>query len=413
MSRRLGIISILSRGLLLQGNVRVLATTSFITGTYVGMLNTTLQPFVLSLGLGLPVLGLLQALGSRPWGLSSSLIQPFAGHYADIFGRKFIIALGSGVSILSMIFFLLAAMMHSWPILLFAFLLFGLALLSSPASQAVIAESVNLEPSKMQVAFSTVFFFTSVPGAVTAIVAGVLADALGYYLVFAVAVILESANLVILLAKLRETQSVSRPAAASTRRNTFSFSDAVKLPRGFLGFFATFATDAFSFGITGSIFYGMLVKQYEYSNTDIGLIVGTLSFAIILAQYPAARFLLRVGPKRSLAFSEFLSVLVLLGWNLASSVPVFLLLSVLFGVSIATWVPASQSLIMSHAPPEERGSLGGKLAAFRGIAAFPAPIIGGLLFDKFGYHAPVMASFVGIVLALLMIIKLLPDKPRA
>jgi DHA1 family multidrug resistance protein-like MFS transporter len=406
-------ISALSRRLLLQGNVRILATTSFVTGTKVGMLNTTLQPFVLSLGLGLPVLGLLQALGSRPWGLSSSLIQPFAGHYADLFGRKFIIALGSVVSILSMILFLLAATVHSWPILLTAFLLFGLGLLSSPASQAVVAESVNLQPAKMDVAFSTVFFFTSVPGAVTAIVAGVLADALGYYLVFAVAVVLESANLVILLTKLRETRLGGRLAGAPLKRNSFSFRASLKLPRGFLGFFATLATDAFSFTITSSIFYGMLVKQYGYSNTDIGLIVGTLSFAIILAQYPAARFLVRVGPKRSLAFSEFLSVLVLLGWNLAISLPVFLFLSVLFGVSIATWVPALQSLIMTHAPPEERGSLGGKLAAFRGLAAFPAPIIGGILFDKFGYHAPIMMSLVGIVLAVVMIVKLLPDKATA
>jgi len=156
----------------------------------------------------------------------------------------------------------------------------------------------------------------------------------------------------------------------------------------------------------------MLVKQYGFSNTDIGLIVGTLSLALIVAQYPAARFLLRVGPRRSLAFSEFLSVLVLIGWNLANSLLLFVLLSVLFGVSIATWVPAQQSLLMAHAPPEERGSLGGKLAAFRGLVAFPAPIIGGVLYDAFGYHAPVTASLLGIVVALIMIFRLLPETHR-
>ena len=410
MSRGIGSIFTLFRGLLLQGNIRVLATTSLITGSYLSMLNVTMQQFVLSLGLGLPVLGLLQALGNRPWGLSSSLIQPFAGHYADIFGRKFIIVLGSAVSILSMVFFLLAATTHSWPALVIAFLLYGLALLSSPASQAVIAESVNLHPEKMGVAFTTVFFFTSIPGALTAFVAGVVADALGYYLLFAAALLLEGANLIILLTKLKETRATDRSSVKLGRRTSFSIRDAVKIPSGFLGFFATFATDAFSFSITSSILYGMLVKQYGYSNTDIGLIGGTLSFAIILAQYPAARFLLRVGPKSSLAFSEFLSVLLLLGWNLASSLSFFVLLSILFGISIATWVPAQASLMMTHAPPEERGSLGGKLAAFRGLATFPAPIIGGVLFDNFGYHAPITMSFVGIVLALLMIIKLLPDK---
>ncbi len=169
MSKGLGSISTLSRGLLLQGNIRVLATTSLITGAYISMLNVTLQQFVLSLGFGVPVLGLLQSLGSRPWGLSSSLIQPFAGHYSDIFGRKFTIVLGSVVSIISMVFFLLAATTHSWLALLSGFLMYGLALLGGPATQAVIAESVHLQPEKMSVAFSTVFFFSSIPGAATAL----------------------------------------------------------------------------------------------------------------------------------------------------------------------------------------------------------------------------------------------------
>ncbi len=375
------------------------------------MLNTTLQPFTLSLGLGLTELGILQALGSRVGGLSGSLVQPFAGHFADLKGRKVVVILGSATTIFSMFFFFISAITHNHVMLLLGYLLFGLSLLSSPASQALIAESVNLEPEKMGAAFSAVFFFNQIPGAVMAFIAGVVADTLGYYLIFVFSMLLESFNLLLYLTKLKETRHLGNSAVSSSRVS-FSLRSAVRIPRSFLGFFATFATDAFSFGITGAILYGMLVKQYGFSNTDIGLIVGTLSLALIVAQYPAARFLLRVGPRRSLAFSEFLSVLVLIGWNLANSLPLFVLLSVLFGVSIATWVPAQQSLLMAHAPPEERGSLGGKLAAFRGLVAFPAPIIGGVLYDSFGYHAPVTASLLGIVVALIMIFRLLPETHR-
>ncbi len=401
----------ITRGMLGQGNVRVLVLAGLVTGTYVSMLNTTLQPFTLSLGLGLTELGILQALGSRLGGLSGSLVQPFAGHFSDVQGRRVVVILGSATTIFSMLFFFISATTHSWVPLLLGYLLFGLSLLSSPASTAIIAESVNLEPEKMGAAFSAVFFFNQIPGVIMAFVAGVVADTLGYSLIFALAILLESFNLLLYLTKLKETRN-SGTGVLSSARAPFSLRSAVRIPRSFLGFFATFAADAFSFGITGTILYGMLVRQYGYSNTDIGLIVGTLSLALILAQYPAARFLLRVGPRRSLAFSEFLSVLLLIGWNLANSLPLFLLLSVLFGVSIATWVPAQQSLLMAHAPPEERGSLGGKLAAFRGLVAFPAPIVGGVLYDSFGYHAPVTASLLGIVVALIMILKLLPETHR-
>src|SRR5207245_5274815 len=82
MSRGIGSLYRYSSGLLMHGNVRVLALTGLLTGTYVSMLNTALQPFALSLGLGLGALGLLQASGDRLGGFSGAIIEPFAGRLA-------------------------------------------------------------------------------------------------------------------------------------------------------------------------------------------------------------------------------------------------------------------------------------------------------------------------------------------
>jgi len=262
----------------------------------------------------------------------------------------------------------------------------------------------------MRIVFSWVFFFNSIPGAVMAFVAGVIVDTIGYYLVFALAVALESVNLLLYLTRLGETRESSLRGEARRDAPTLTLRNVIEPPKGLRGFFATFATDAFSFGMTGSIIYGMMVKQFGYSGTEVGLVVGTLYLAVVAAQYPAARILLRFGSKKSLALSEFLSVLLLVGWNVSTSLPYFILLSVLFGVAIAAWVPAQQSMLMALAPPEGRGALAGKLAAFTGLIAFPAPILGGFLFDTLGYHAPVTLSVVGIALALSMIIRLLPDE---
>src|SRR2546428_12779872 len=95
MSRGIGSLYRYSSGLLMHGNVRVLALTGLLTGTYVSMLNTALQPFALSLGLGLTSLGFMQALGNRVGGFSGAIIQPFAGRLADTYGRRQII-IGGG-----------------------------------------------------------------------------------------------------------------------------------------------------------------------------------------------------------------------------------------------------------------------------------------------------------------------------
>src|SRR2546427_2649329 len=280
------------------------------------MLYTALQPFALSLGLGFTSLGLLQASGNRLGGFSGAIIQHFAGRLADIYGRRKVVIGGSLVSISSMSSFLAAAVTHAWPLLIPGFLLLGFSLLSSPASQAIVAESVKMEPRKMGIVFSWVFFFNSIPGAVMAFVAGVIADAIGYYLVFALAIALESVNLLLYLTRLRETREGPLSGEPPRDAPTLTLRSLIQPPKGLRGFFATFATDAFSFGITGNIIYGMMVRQFGYSGTEIGLVVGTLYLAVVAAQYPAARILLRFGSKKSIAFSEFLSVLLLLGWNL-------------------------------------------------------------------------------------------------
>jgi len=406
LSRNAGSILSLSRALLLDRNVRAIALTSLISGIYIGMLNTLLQPFTVGLGLGIAALGILQAMGNRFSGLISSLIQPLAGHYADIYGRKVVILAGSVMTIVSMSFFLLAALSHNPVAILVAYLLYGLSALSSPASQAMVAESVNLEPSRMQVAFSTVFLLGTVSGAIMSFAAGPLVDTVGYFTIFGIAAALESVDLFLYMRELRETRTGPAPGAGAAE--TYSFRKALALPKGFSGLFATFAMDSFAFGITTTIIYGMLVTQFRYSLDVISLLVGTVSIATILAQYPAIKLLLRVGPVKSLAISELFGCLMMGGWALSSSVPVFLVFSVVFGISIATWVPAQQSLLMARSPAGERGSLGGKLAVYRGLVAFPAPIVGGFLYQTLGYQAPILASLAAAAVTVVMIVKLLP-----
>jgi len=370
------------------------------------MLTTILQPFTVGLGLSVAALGVVQAIGNRFSGLASSLIQPLAGHYADLFGRKAVILAGSAMTIASMALFLLAAVTHSPAAVVVAFLLYGLSSLSSPASQAMVAESVGMVPSKMNVAFSTIFLLGNLSGALMSFAAGPLAGAVGYVALFLLATLLESVDLFLYVSELRETGTT--PARGDSMES-FSFRKALALPKGFTGLFATFAMDSFAFSITLSIIYGMIVTTFGYSIDIISLLVGAYLVATLLVQYPATRLLLRFGAVKTLAFSELCGCAMMAGWAVSNSVLLFVIFSVVFGISIATWVPAQQSLLMARSPEGERGSIGGKLAIYRGLVAFPAPILGGFLYQTLGFQAPLIASFIAAAVCTVMILKLLPS----
>ncbi len=409
MSRPWSGITTLVRGLEFSGNVRILAITSMSTGVYVTMLTALLQPFVVtSLGYSVFILGIMVAIGARPTGLASSIVQPFAGHLADLIGRKPLIVLGSSVGVGSMVSFLFAAATHSLLAVGLGYLLFGLALLGYPASQATIAESVAMDERKVRVAFSVVFFFTFLPGVIAPAIGGYVAGTLGYLVLFVVAALLESANLAILVTSLRETHPRRSNGAPGPASPGFSFRQALRIPRSQFRLFVPFAMDSFSYGLGGAIIFGMWSSAFGLSATAIGLVASTLSASVAASQFLATKLLLRLGTRKTLALSEFLTVVVLSGWLFAPTLPIILLMAAIFGVSVSTWLPSVSSFLMAVAPVEERGSINGKMAVIRGLIGAPAPFIGGAIFAAFGYYVPVALSLAGETLTVVALLKLLP-----
>ena len=402
----------MSRTLLADRNIRVLAVTGLVSGVYIGMLNGILQLFPASLGFGVATLGILQSVGNRFSGVAASIAQPIAGHLSDIHGRKVMIIVGSATTILSMALFIVAAVTANLACLFGAFFMFGVSALGSPSSQAMVAESVGLDTSKMNVAYSVVFLLSSIPGVVTPYLAGVMAGSYGYAIIFLMAALLESVDLCLYLRELYETRSVAIQRRDNSPKG-FSIRQSFSIPRGSWGYFGALAMDAFTFGITTSIIYAMIQAKFGYSDAQIGVMVSVLSLATILSQYPATKLLLLLGGRRTIAFSEALGTVLMAGWAVAGSFPGFVLLSVVFGVSVSTWVPGVQSLVMTNSPEHERGGIGGKVAAVRGLVAFPAPILGGFLYQGLGYEAPVVASAVGTAITVVLLLKYLPERQEA
>lgn len=63
---------------------------------------------------------------------------------------------------------------------------------------------------------------------------------------------------------------------------------------------------------------------------------------------------------------------------------IFIALQVLMSFCVATWVPAVLAYISDQVEETRRAEAIGKYSAFRRLMSFPAPTIGGILYDLWG-----------------------------
>jgi MFS family permease len=120
-----------------------------------------------------------------------------------------------------------------------------------------------------------------------------------------------------------------------------------------------------------------------------------------LFQLPAGKLVDKYGTKRVLLLSEIVGFVVLTGYLFSRGFQGFLISYGLYGLFTSLYNPAYLAYLSNAVPTEERARNIGDLNALKGIITFPAPAIGGLLYDKFGFQAPIQANLILLVVALL------------
>ncbi len=398
-------------------NLGVLVASSLLGGFRFNMVRAVWQPFVLSLGASMPVLGLLEGLAGHR-GLVTALIQPFGGWFADRKGRKPFVALASVMAIIYLSISILAEELHAWWLLFPAMIAFGLVGVSRPARDSMTAESVSREA--LGTAYSAVMMAFIVPGIFAPALGGYIAERWGYVAVFAAGIGLDLLALILVLFFLRETLapganegfgSASRPGpeGGSGIRWGRVFAGIFVPPRRLRGFYLATTVDSFVWGLGAALLYGMLRKSYGFTLTELGVMTSVFSLAWALAQMPVGRLVDLWGARRFLALSEAVGIGVIAGWMFARSFEVFLALQVGWALVAATWVPAMMAYLAGRVPSQERAEALGRMAAFRGIFSFPAPYVGGVLYQRWGIQGAMGANLIGVALALVLILALVKD----
>jgi len=384
-------------------NLFYLFIISLIAGSYWSMINPIYQPFMLSLGISISTMGLLEALRGRI-GLLSTLSQLLGGVLADKYGRKRLIIVCSIVTLLALIFHLLAALLKNVQLLIIGSLILALAWIGTPAWNAMTMESTDR--CRRGFALSLVWFASIAPSIVLSPIGGWLVENYGYRLVFFIGIFMETICLVLILLLLRE--SLERNITSSCKE---LLTNLIPKSKTLKRLYLIVALDSFTWCIGTSLFYGFLVEWFKFREIELGLLSSIFTLSWTITQIPAGKIVDKYGSKTAMIFSELMGISTLALWLIAKDFTTFIVSEILFGITPALWIPALNTYIAEKAPKDRvSGTLGG-VSAFRGLISFPAPYIGGYLFDLAGFYLPVTVSLIGVVFTLLAIIFLLESQP--
>jgi len=387
-------------------NILVLTIHTFLRGMSQTMRNAIWQPFVLSLGASMPVLGLLEGLGGFR-GLINGVVQPLGGWLSDRQGRKKLLVLGGLLSMTSYTLYALAGLLRNWYLLLPGVVFLGLTSMGLPARDSMVAES-SLS-SKRSRSYSLIGFGYAASGVFAAAMAGLMADRWGYHTVFLSGLGMETVCVALIVRFAVETVGPEDRKAISWGGLAATFRSILVPPRSLRSFYVAMTMDSFAWGIGAGIYYGMLRQTYGFTPTQFGIMSSVFSLSWAVSQLPVGRLIERHGRIRFMAISELLGAAMMMGWLLSSRFESFAVLQVVNGLVVATWLPAILGWMSDHVSDEQRAQQMGKLSAFRAVFSFAGPYIGGLIFDRWGFAGPMTVNIVGAVLVALVLWRFVPE----
>ncbi|MCL4393617.1 MAG: MFS transporter, partial [Chloroflexi bacterium] len=142
---------------------------------------------------------------------------------------------------------------------------------------------------------------------------------------------------------------------------------------------------------------------------QLGIMASVSALAWAIMQMPIGRYIDGSKIKGMMVVSEAIGVPLMFVWLTQSRFEAFAAGQVLFAATAATWTPTISTYLTRQISAAERGEAFGRLYMFRGIVAFPAPAIGGILYAWGGMQAPILANLIGIIAVIGVLIWFVPE----
>jgi len=393
----------IARYLALEGNIRVMAVQTLVSGLGLGMFFVVWQPLILSTGVSVVDLGVIQSVLN----LSSAAGLIAWGALSDRFGRKPVILVSQSCRLLAMAALIISG---EFPFLLaFAFLMgfSALWMTGNPARSALISESVGSQ--RRATAFSTLMSISQITSTLTASAGGYIAVTSGYSPILYACVVGDLIGLLLLAFYMKET----REARAGNERDAGGLAERLKdlfAPEPGIGrLYLILLVMGLGYGTGYSLFYGTLVDNYGFTDFQLGLLSTAFNLSWGISSIPLGKLSDRFGRKPMLIASWSMAVTTVAGFLAFRSFPAFLLFQVVWALDPAFWIPAWMALLAERIPPERLSTVMGKIDAYSKISGIPTPWLGGLIYTAYGFSAP-LAVHLGLLMVSGVLIFTLKEK---
>lgn len=357
MKRRLG----LSKYLILTG-------LSLSVGGFINV-EMVMAPYLTALGSSLSTVGFLYSFSS----LISLLSRLPAGLLSDRFGRRFMLAVCSGLRALGSLILTLASKVYD---ALYAVVIRSIADASeNPAYLATVGEFV--ENGSIGIAFGLALSLRDIPSILSPVVTGFIVDVAGFRSVFLVSILAYAVSLLMVLLFVKE------PRISSLKG--YGLSELLRDRRILILFAATLLV--FSGQTAFTPFFNILAVDYMgLSFSQLGVITSLGAITTLITRIMSGWLSDKISPKVELMLSGGLRVLSYIFAACAYDFP--LLLSTYLVNRLLIFAPARNTIIVRITPPELRG----RAFALMGLAADLGGTLGatlaGLLAECFGIRYP-------------------------
>ncbi|WEU39871.1 MAG: MFS transporter [Candidatus Odinarchaeum yellowstonii] len=376
----------------------IILLISFIGGVIVNMQYVSWELFAIaSFRVSMATLGIITSLGE----LGYSLIHPLTGKLSDLKGRKIILSLSAVFFIIGSS--LLAALFNLF-FLIPAIIVFRIgAALFDPGFYASVDDSVLTGRRGRR--FGLNFSIRVGGGVVAGVLAGFIGLNLGYPYLFAIITGFSFLLLIIILA----FKPVKNSAQRSTPFTNYIHQDNIKEQNKIRRrIYLIGALDAFSWSIFYPIFTGMLNLHLHLDVLQIGLASSLQLLAMVFLLPLCGSLSDKHGRKKIFVLSEGIGFFTILGFLFSTNYTTILILQLPMAAVGATYVVSFYPFVMDFSPEVKKAEIIGWSTAIRGISSFPAPFIGGLLFDFFGYNATLITSALLVLGTILLIFLIIP-----
>jgi DHA1 family multidrug resistance protein-like MFS transporter len=385
----------LSRFLALEGNIRVLAVQTLLSQIGLGMFYVIWQPYLLSTGMNLTQLGLVQTIINLSTGIGLFLW----GYVSDSYGRKPVI-------ITTIICRIIAILILLYSDAFWAFIGFGALMgltamfnMANPARSAMITESVD--SPRRATAMSTVITIAQGTSTLVAILGGYIAIKMGYTPIFYLMVIGDTIGALICYRYLKETLQPNKDSEniSITERLRHSFAPEQQLRR----FYIAYIIMGFSYTVAYSLLYGALTEKFGFTTVQLGYLTMAFNLMWAVDSLPLGKIVDRIGRKKGILLSNIMAIITPIGFLFADRIELFMIFYSISALDIGFWIPSYTSYITETVKQEKRSTVFGKLDAYGKMSGIPGAWIAGLLYENYGFYAPQYVQIVAVFLVVLML----------